>query len=1108
MNASPRIADEPDHVAATDGAIVSSEPRVAGEMRVVEVVARVIHEPEPPAADSVPADREDRAVGDRDDRSPERSEEIVAVVPVAGNIRPLPAVRVAPVGGAATGKTYAPSSGGVPSAVRRSRACAGRRSSASSSAGASGSRRRGFGVVVVGRRRGGACRRAGAVVVVRAVVVTGRGRGRRRRRRRLRGGMVRGGVADQHERPRRQACVCAGQTELERGRPVAERLQPRQHRPAPDGQRRPVGDRRQWRRRRRRPRACPTRSVGDRRAQMPAGSVAAGGTRSARSDAPDRAPASTLHERVTACVPPGAVSGTPCTAGLGVREVDRVLGVVERRSGISAGRRRGNRRAERGRQRRIRLDDRNEACADARRRRDLGESPWGYDKRSNEGAKRRFANAPHAFMMPQPLRLMPHPFRGGRAYPRAEAARAPRPSRRRARRYHRAGAARPSARGVRARDPPACARPAVERALQLPRRAVQRRDRGVDAPLRTARASGRPASRSRSRRPRAAPRRSTRTSRRPRPGRSALRRRRRAARARRRAASRAGAAAGGGRGGSSSSSRREPVRRADARKMLADPRPFVLPRAHADVDVVALRKHPAVAAGNVRQLDDRASRVAVAFDDAVARRFPRARRRGRCRRRARAPSRSCRSRRPLRRRRPPPSARRRRGSRRRSSPAPLAHLHPALARRVEQERVEAPALRHPDHRARAPAARRRRRSGTAARRGRPAPRRPATGRPDSAASARVVMPAAARLVARERRLVDEQHRAPPSARRMRRRRPRRAAADDEHVEALHEREATMRALPGVCPSGQRERAVNPSAQPTEVRIRHRGARVVRVRETTRRAEFRPWSHSSIGEGPVALSRVWGVVTILTSVRRLIRPVWRNAPFWLGVVGFAVLAAQVEFGLGGAWLANVNNKYTYDAILVLAALNCFLCARGRTDRVVWIWVGVAISAWTAGDIYYTCVARREGRRPVPVALRRRLPPLLSAGLHRARRALPQGGARDRPEPVARRRHRGTDDRCARGERRVCGRRALARRKRRIGGGGRDQPRLPARRHARARDRRRRRRALRLAVLGEVARLRWRAAPCSPSATASTSSRSRRTPTRTARSSISAGRPGCC
>jgi len=113
---------------------------------------------------------------------------------------------------------------------------------------------------------------------------------------------------------------------------------------------------------------------------------------------------------------------------------------------------------------------------------------------------------------------------------------------------------------------------------------------------------------------------------------------------------------------------------------------------------------------------------------------------------------------------------------------------------------------------------------------------------------------------------------------------------------------------------------------------------------------------------LALSRLWGVVTILTSVRRLIRPVWRNAAFSLGVVGFAVLAAQVEFGFGGAWLANVNNKYTYDAILVLAALNCFVCARGRTDRVVWIWVGVAISAWTAGDIYYTIWL--DGKAVVP------------------------------------------------------------------------------------------------------------------------------------------------
>jgi diguanylate cyclase (GGDEF)-like protein len=100
----------------------------------------------------------------------------------------------------------------------------------------------------------------------------------------------------------------------------------------------------------------------------------------------------------------------------------------------------------------------------------------------------------------------------------------------------------------------------------------------------------------------------------------------------------------------------------------------------------------------------------------------------------------------------------------------------------------------------------------------------------------------------------------------------------------------------------------------------------------------------------------------SEVRRIARQLWRNAPFSLGVAGFVVLALQTELGLGGAWLAHVANDYLYDGILVLAALNCFFCLRGRTDRMAWLWVGIAISAWAAGDIYYTVFL--DGKAVVP------------------------------------------------------------------------------------------------------------------------------------------------
>src|SRR5699024_8788753 len=90
------VADEPQHLPASDPVVVPRESAVAGEVRVVVLVAGRVDEPEPPASDTVPADREDRAVRDRDHGCPERGEEVVAVMPAATNVAAVRPVGVAP----------------------------------------------------------------------------------------------------------------------------------------------------------------------------------------------------------------------------------------------------------------------------------------------------------------------------------------------------------------------------------------------------------------------------------------------------------------------------------------------------------------------------------------------------------------------------------------------------------------------------------------------------------------------------------------------------------------------------------------------------------------------------------------------------------------------------------------------------------------------------------------------------------------------------------------------------------------------------------------------------------------------------------------------------
>ena len=78
-----RLPHEPEHVAGLDLAPVHGERRVGGEVGVVELVSGMVAEPEPPAADVVPADREHRPVGDGEQRRPERGEDVLTVMPAA-----------------------------------------------------------------------------------------------------------------------------------------------------------------------------------------------------------------------------------------------------------------------------------------------------------------------------------------------------------------------------------------------------------------------------------------------------------------------------------------------------------------------------------------------------------------------------------------------------------------------------------------------------------------------------------------------------------------------------------------------------------------------------------------------------------------------------------------------------------------------------------------------------------------------------------------------------------------------------------------------------------------------------------------------------------------
>ena len=264
-------------------------------------------------------------------------------------------------------------------------------------------------------------------------------------------------------------------------------------------------------------------------------------------------------------------------------------------------------------------------------------------------------------------------------------------------------------------------------------------------------------------------------------------------------------------------------------QVLAQARPLALPAADADVRVVALREDPAVAARHGAELEDERAARSASAGALVRRRSPRARRRARCA----APS---------------PS-----GARGRAVGAVGADRRPPTATR---SRADAAATLSSELEPRPSTPSRNSAPAAAACSTRKASSRRRCVIRTSGASARALEASAvARAGSSKRstrvldhRLDGERAAAAPPApsarrrtacragtapcRRAARARPRArggsAAVDPagpapttSDVEALHPRSSAQgynRAPQGVCPSGQRERAVNPSAQPTEVRI--------------------------------------------------------------------------------------------------------------------------------------------------------------------------------------------------------------------------------------------------------------------------------------------------
>jgi diguanylate cyclase (GGDEF)-like protein len=89
----------------------------------------------------------------------------------------------------------------------------------------------------------------------------------------------------------------------------------------------------------------------------------------------------------------------------------------------------------------------------------------------------------------------------------------------------------------------------------------------------------------------------------------------------------------------------------------------------------------------------------------------------------------------------------------------------------------------------------------------------------------------------------------------------------------------------------------------------------------------------------------------------------NAGAAVTVVLFAAVAVQLELHLGGPAVDRVFNNWVYDGVGVAAGLTCVLRGLVARERA-WLFVGLGVLAWTAGDIYWTAVLETVKSPPYP------------------------------------------------------------------------------------------------------------------------------------------------